>query len=523
MEYKVLITASGTGSRLGELTKYTNKSLVRVGKKPALSYIVENYPDDVELVVTLGYYGNHVRDFLELAYPNKKFNFVYVDKYEGEGTSLGYSMLSAKEHLNCPFIYHASDTIVKGPILPPKHNWNGGYKGDDSNSYASFEIIDGEMRKILSKGALNFDYLHIGLVGINDYEEFWQTLDKLYKENSNNSALNDCQTINSLINQGKKFQVVEFDNWYDVGNTQGLMSARKRINDKFNILDKVDESIYIFNDFVIKFFNNTEINRKRAERAEYLKGLVPDIFGVKDNFYKYNFVKGDLFSEAARPDEFEKFLSWAQENLWLENKEVSDEEFLKICYDFYYNKTKKRLEKFWLDNGIEDSEDVINGVKVPKISDIFEKIDWEDLCRGTQTLFHGDFILDNILKTEDGFSLLDWRQDFGGLTKAGDKYYDLSKLNHNLTVNHDIVHRDLYEIKISGGQVECDIMRKQNLVECQAVFHNFLRREGYDIKKVKILTAIIWLNMSPLHHHPFNLFLYYFGKLNLWKALNPEK
>ena len=58
VEYKVLITASGLGSRLGNLTKFTNKGLVRIGKKPALSYIIESYPDDVEFVVTLGHYGD---------------------------------------------------------------------------------------------------------------------------------------------------------------------------------------------------------------------------------------------------------------------------------------------------------------------------------------------------------------------------------------------------------------------------------------------------------------------------------
>ena len=31
MTYKVLITASGLGSRLGNLTKFTNKGLVRIG------------------------------------------------------------------------------------------------------------------------------------------------------------------------------------------------------------------------------------------------------------------------------------------------------------------------------------------------------------------------------------------------------------------------------------------------------------------------------------------------------------
>ena len=110
MDYKVLITTSGLGSRLGDLTKYTNKSLVRVGKKPTLSYIIEAYPDDVELVITVGHFGDHVRQFVKLAYPERKINFVDVDKYQGEGSSLGYSMLCAQNQLQCPFIFHAGDT-----------------------------------------------------------------------------------------------------------------------------------------------------------------------------------------------------------------------------------------------------------------------------------------------------------------------------------------------------------------------------------------------------------------------------
>ena len=43
-EYKVLITTSGIGSRLGNLTNFTNKSLVRIGEKPAISHVIEHYP-----------------------------------------------------------------------------------------------------------------------------------------------------------------------------------------------------------------------------------------------------------------------------------------------------------------------------------------------------------------------------------------------------------------------------------------------------------------------------------------------
>ena len=113
MKYKVLLTTSGIGSRLGELTEFTNKSLVRVGDKPAISHILGQYSKDIEVVVTLGYYGDQVRDFLNLVYPNRKFTFVWVDNYKGEGSCQGLSMIQAKSHLQCPVIFNSCDTIVK--------------------------------------------------------------------------------------------------------------------------------------------------------------------------------------------------------------------------------------------------------------------------------------------------------------------------------------------------------------------------------------------------------------------------
>jgi NDP-sugar pyrophosphorylase family protein len=90
---KVLITTSGIGSRLGEFTNYTNKSLVKVGDKLALSHIVEVYPENTEYIVTLGHFGQHVRDFLEFASPERVFTFVTVENYKGAGSILGLSML----------------------------------------------------------------------------------------------------------------------------------------------------------------------------------------------------------------------------------------------------------------------------------------------------------------------------------------------------------------------------------------------------------------------------------------------
>jgi len=169
-EHKVLITTSGLGSRLGELTDYTNKCLVRVADKPAISYIVESYPKDTKFVITLGHYGDHVRQFLQLAYPNHNFTFVEVDKYKGEGSSLGYSILQCKHELNCPFIFHASDTIAK-EFKTPKldKNWVVGSHKEDSSQYRTLNLNSGKLIKINEKGELGYDFSYVGMTGIKDF------------------------------------------------------------------------------------------------------------------------------------------------------------------------------------------------------------------------------------------------------------------------------------------------------------------------------------------------------------------
>src|SRR6185436_15978389 len=117
--YKVLITTSGIGSRLGELTKNTNKALIKVAGKPALSYIIDSYPKDMEFVVTVGYLKEQVIDFIKSNYPHLNVTFAEVDKFDGPGTSMGYSMLQARKYLQCPFIIQCNDTLVFEAIADP--------------------------------------------------------------------------------------------------------------------------------------------------------------------------------------------------------------------------------------------------------------------------------------------------------------------------------------------------------------------------------------------------------------------
>ena len=306
--YKILLTTSGLGSRLGNLTKFTNKSLVRIGDKPVISHIIETYPEDVEFVVTLGHYGSHVKQYLTLAHPEKKFEFVEVDVYTGEGSSLLYSISLCEEYLQSPFIFHACDTILPKNYIQDvdfSTNWSIGGVGDNSQSYRTINCVNRKIASINEKGEQNFDFVYVGVSGIQQYEVFWNTC-RTILQTVKTSDLSDCHVIRKM----NDFAVIKIDEWYDIGNIDALKRTRSNIRGTIHVLDKEDENIFIFDEFVIKFFYNKKVCYDRVSRTENLKGLVPNLLGSTENFYKYEYVKGNLLAENINLMTFSNLLEW---------------------------------------------------------------------------------------------------------------------------------------------------------------------------------------------------------------------
>jgi len=513
VEYKVLLTTSGLGSRLGNLTKFTNKSLVRIGDKPVISHIIESYPQDVEFVVTLGHYGSHVQQYLTLAHSDRKIQFVEVDNYVGEGSSLLYSISLCEEYLQTPFVFHACDTILPKNYIADvdfSFNWSIGGSGENSQSYRTINAVNGKIASINEKGEQNFDYVYVGVSGIWDYREFWKICNNILNT-VKTSDLSDCHVIREMDN----FNIIAIGDWYDIGNVDALKRTRSKIKGTVHVLDKEDENIFVFDDFVIKFFYNKKICSDRVARTKNLKGLVPSLLGSTENFYKYQFVKADLLADSINLLKFVDLLSWSKQYLWIRKE---DESYKENALSFYKDKTLKRIDKFLEKYNLEDGIDTINGIEVSPLKEIIEQIDFDSLIGKNPTGFHGDFILDNILIGDDGFTLIDWRQDFNGSIDAGDMYYDLAKLNHNLTLNHQVLAENHFKIDCKK-EITCDVYVKKSNLECQEYLQDFCYNNGIDYSNIKILSSIIWINMAPLHEHPLDMFLYYFGKYNLFLNL----
>ena len=516
--YKVLITTSGIGSRLGNITKYTNKSLIKVGDKLAICHIIEKYKKHVEYVITLGYYGEFVKQFLELAYPERKFTFVLIDNYEGVGSSLVYSLLQTKHVLNCKFIFNCCDSLTDDCIDIPDENTIYVNNNKNATLYATItKTNDHYIKNINNKGQINFNYSYTGIAFIKNYNEYWNTVENVYNDNSNEKELSDINVINKLLLK-KKFKYVELSTWYDTGN---IGDYNERVKNKYKcnytVLDKDDESICFFNNSVIKFFHDKTICKNRVNRCKYLNGLIPKIIDHRDNFFKMELIDGLLMSNNNKLGEIYKLLNWANQKLWIDK--TIDVNFKKYCLEFYKDKTIKRIRNY-LDNN-SDIE-IINYTNIGNIYDLINKINFDWLCNSKPTSFHGDFILDNIIKCNNNeYKLIDWRQDFAGDLEFGDKYYDLAKLRHNIYLNHDNISNNLFTLNyINDYSVNVDLKCNYMLIRQIEDFDKFILDNNLDLLKIKILNSLIWINMSPLHQSPLNNFLFLFGKYNLYYLLN---
>jgi hypothetical protein len=447
------------------------------------------------------------------------FIFIEIDNYVGPGSSLGYSLLKAAPYLQKPFIFHCCDAIIVEPVIfDETKNTLCVVKYDSNEQYTNI-IVNGDIiQQINPKNHPTYDYIYTGISFIYNYSSFWKNLQLIYDLNKLNSSLSDVDSIRQMLLEDK-FKYVVLDNWYDTGNQESYARLQNYFKSSYDILAKPTESLCFFDNIVIKFINDININKKRTERGKILGKVAPKIFNSSDNFIVMEKIEGTVLSKYYKHGEIYRLLTWAKENLW--KNEKKSEIHKKDCYDFYIHKTNSRIQTIkWLDYEIE----MINGVNTGSIEYLMHKVEqYQNLFTDTFYNFHGDFILDNIIKTKDSYKLIDWRHEFGGQISHGDIYYDLAKLRHNIIFNHENILNNLYTVKhlhvdsnnTNKYALEIDLKCNYFFIEQLNDFDNFIIENNYDLKKVKIIMSIIWLNMCALYDKNLGKFLFYFGKYNL--------
>jgi len=499
----VLILAAGLGTRLGNLTKEINKALLPINNRAIISHIIDKFPKEYEFIIAIGYKGDSIKEYCELAFPNRKFTFVEIDNVDGYDSGPGYSALQCKELLQRPFYITTCDCLIDSPMPHLDGNWLGIHPTSYPEKYSTVQLNGNDIVGYCNKNETGYDMAFIGLAGIWDYGVFWKQLEDNIVEGEIVSAFKIPSNYPTF--KAKKLK------WFDTGNLDDLSKTKEYLNDTPLSLQKDNYEItYKEGNTFIKFTPNSSVLNNRIIRANKLENKIPDNFQYTNNFISYKWQEGSTIYEIDIFEVYVKFLEQLKSNIT--NQSPNSVEHIK---KFYVDKTNERLKLFIDKTNISYylANHNINGIDYPSMESIFSKIDFKQFDTNPfYKDFHGDLQFDNIVyNTNDKkFTYIDWRESFGGYTLAGDVYYDLAKMYGGCIIPYDKMKNEDNIIFVQGDySVKYCYDVSANLIKFKNIYEEWIIDNGFDLNKVKLLTAIIFLNMSPLHDGKFGNMLWF--------------
>jgi dTDP-glucose pyrophosphorylase len=513
---KCLILAAGKGSRMGNQT--IHKGLLPISGKAIISSTFEHIKCE-EFIIAVGYKAQQIIDYCNCAHPNIKVKFIHVDNYDQPGSGPGYSMYCCKKELQEPFIITTSDSYLTSDLPIISEDWIGITEVPDPENYSTCDIDEnGYIINFQNKNKNSREFAFTGTMGVQDYIAFWEKFDQYCGLKTEK----EVEAIGPLYNPAyAKIKGIKIE-WKDTGR-KTLYDELKKNSWNFASFElpkiNISECTYKLNNKVIKIATPEVIENKKT-RSKLLQGLVPNLCCENfENLMAYNFVEGKTLYEHNDFNTYVKFLFWLENNL-LNNSKTCPIEHGHIR-NFYYTKTMNRVKKFTEMYNISwENEFLIDGKKCKSLNETINLIPWDLIIQNSIIYpFHGDLNFGNvIIDNNENFTLIDWREDFEG-SVYGDLYYDLAKLYAGLEVNFMVASNEKKLIEVSN-QIQLKYCQTPTTIQFQNYYENWLREKKYDVFKVKLISFLTYLNMSPLHPDDFGQYLFYKGILELNKILS---
>ena len=501
----VLLLTAGKGKRLGKLTTHINKALIPINNKAIISSIIEKFPIEYEIILALGYKGDSLKEYCEIAHPNRKFVFVNVDDIDSTKSGPGYSALKCKEYLDRPFYLAVSDCIIDSELPPQDGNWLGVYPTSHPERYSTINSDNqGNVLDFVNKNSKGFKDAFIGLASILEYNIFWEELENNIQDGEIVSAFYNPSKYSNFTTKSAK--------WLDTGTLDDLNRTKNYFNDTPLSLSKETFEITYKEEKFIKYHPDVNNISNKSHRAKVLKNLIPSGFSNTNNFISYDWECGKTLYNYDSLNIYDSFLDFLESNISNSKQYIGD----KYLYEsFYATKTNNRKIKFIDRFGKKYSTQKynINGKDYDSLNNILSNINLETLYKNPiYDLFHGDLQFDNIIYNEENqtFKYIDWRESFGGSIEGGDIYYDLAKLYGGCIIPYNLAKDDNYISYIEGiAVINYDYKVPSNLLKFKKKYEKWIVKNGYDLDRIKMITAIIFLNMSPLHSENFSKMLWF--------------
>lgn len=506
-----MIACAGTGSRMQPINNNIHKALLPIDNAPILYHLISDLPEDWEILILLGHKKDQVKDFLLIAFPNHKFKFIDVLDYSSSSAGTATSLKFAKPYLGPDFWYVPCDGFFEDGL---RSIMQKDLEGDTivvspSNrvqnpcEYAVVQVKDGKAIKIEYKPQNVTDFsqsIFTGLMYVSGSKAFFDQLD-------------ECGLTEFVPCLSQNINVIHTDKWSDLGTPSEY--RRHAIALTGFDFSKPHEITYILKDRVVKYLSDQEEPERKLIKPSLNPNVYPTATETSGQFFSYRLVDGTTLYNVVTPALLFKLLDWLSKNLW----ERSSQNIGNDVVDFYVNKSIARINQvqkllpYDFKSGFilcNDDQLVPQGV--------VDSINWETFTNNVVIgKIHGDLQFDNILyKPDNSFCLIDWRTSFGKNTLLGDIHYDLAKLLGGIRMNYSRIKSGDFFFRSNGTAITYSFPACLNSLELEAVLFEFALKNGFDVNKIENLTALIYLNMSPMHNRPFSDLLF-FHSLRLLK------
>ena len=71
-------------------------------------------------------------------------------------------------------------------------------------------------------------------------------------------------------------------------------------------------------------------------------------------------------------------------------------------------------------------------------------------------------------------------------------------------------------ISKNNNEIKYSFEKRKLLISFQKILYKFIKDNNFDLNKVKILTSLIYLNISKFYEYPYSEMLFYHGKYQLY-------
>lgn len=494
----------------------TETGLLPIRGKPAINWIIDsvrkNGCDNIKIVLR----KNNTRLSKVLSYSHPDVEQIFV----GDSEDLSISLVKI---LNTCDDKYPTQVILGDTLI------NEDFPQEDDVFLSSKNIKTSKQWCLVTKDENNHilrvynkekDISLAGKEALVGYYKFSNT--KLLKDIAINELTNgDKNFIKILATYNSQVPVIikRTENWLDFGHISGAVQARLAL---FNARE--------FNNLKVDAVRGTitKTSRKKQkllDEAKWYQSLpnellcyAPRVFSIEEN-EKFASVEMELYGYANLAETFiygsNNLEDWYNiiESLLKVHKvfekyteTVDREEYEEI----YINKTHQRLEETKnkspeISKMMTDEYITINNIhykNYPLIEEDLNKAIAKLVAFNKRTVVHGDYCFSNILfdPMHYIFKLVDPRGRFKEQTIYGDPRYDIAKLRHSIVGLYDFIVAGLYRLtELNSGNYEFQVSTPILADKLEVFFDELVVEYGYDSKEIKLIEALLFLTMIPLH------------------------